>query len=93
MTLLDSRFSIDDRVFTIAGIEMDDAITIARNLVEYTTIDQFKKRAYESPPASEVAHVYMKPLGPIERTFTRRRVLALAKFEERHSGQLCVSFC
>ena len=66
--LPDSRFSVDDRVFLIAGIEMDDAITIARNLVEYTTTGQFKQRAAEQLPASEPMHVHMKPMGPIERS-------------------------
>jgi hypothetical protein len=39
----ESRFRVDDQLFEITGVEMDDAITIARNMVEYTTTGQFKQ--------------------------------------------------
>ncbi len=64
----ESRFRVDDRVFEITGIEMDDAITVARNLVEYTTTGQFKQRPSELVHDPDSMFVHMKPMGPIERS-------------------------
>jgi hypothetical protein len=64
----ESRFRVDDRVFEITGVEMDDAITIARNLVEYTTTGQFKQRPTERVRDSDPMFVHMRPMGPIERS-------------------------
>lgn len=63
----DSHFSVDDRVFQITGIEMDDAISIARNLVEYTTTGKFKARTFE-PVVPDSMRVPMKPMVPMERS-------------------------
>jgi hypothetical protein len=64
----ESRFAVDDRVFEITWIEMDDAITIARNLVEYTTTGQFRQRVSEPVGDLDPMIVHMEPTGPIERS-------------------------
>lgn len=64
----DTRFRVDDRLFEITSVEMDDAITIARNLVEYTTRGSFKER--ESAPLlpPDPFGQLAKPLLPMERS-------------------------
>jgi hypothetical protein len=61
------RFRVDDQVFEITGVEMDDAVTIARNLVEYITTGHFKQRMSEPVPDSDPMFVHMRPMGPMER--------------------------
>lgn len=65
------RFAVNDRVFQVTGIEMDDAISIARNLVEYTTTGTFKKRRGDQPPAPDPLGQLVRPLVPMERSGDR----------------------
>lgn len=64
----DCRFSVDDRVFKVTGVEMDDAISIARNLVEYTTTGSFKQRQGDQLPAPDPLGQLVRPLVPMERS-------------------------
>ena len=62
------RFRVDDRVFEITALEMDDAISIARNLVEYTTTGTFKQRVVDPQPEPDPFGALARPLLPMERS-------------------------
>lgn len=64
----DCRFSVDHRVLQVSGLEADDAISIARNLVEYTTTGSFKQRESSKMPEPDPAGVLMRPLMPMDRS-------------------------
>lgn len=62
------RFRVDDRVFEITAIEMDDALTVARNLVEYTTTGSFKQRESAPLPEPDPFGQFARPMLPMERS-------------------------
>lgn len=64
----DCHFSVDDRVLKVTGVEMDDAISIARNLVDYTTTGSFKQRQADLLLAPDPLGQLVKPLLPMERS-------------------------
>lgn len=64
----DCRFSVDDRVLRVTGLESDDAISIARNLVEYTTTGTFKQRQGDTLPTPDPFGALARPLVPMERS-------------------------
>lgn len=64
----DCRFSINDQSFQISGIEIDDAVGIARNLVDYTTTGSFKQRRPDPLPHPDPFGSLARPLLPMERS-------------------------
>lgn len=64
----DRKFSLDHRVFRVSGIEMDDAISMARNQVEYTTTGSFEQRKMSSLPYPNPFGALARPLLPMERS-------------------------
>lgn len=64
----DCKFSVNDQTLQISGVEMDDAISIARNLVEYTTTGSFNQRASTSLPPPDPFGALAHPLLPMERS-------------------------
>lgn len=67
-SLLSCDFAVDARVLEVSGVEMDDAISIARALVEYTTTGAFRQRESSPLPPPDPAGILMKPLLPMERS-------------------------
>ena len=64
----DCRFRVSDEVFEVTSLEMDDALSIARNLVEYTTTGTFKQRQADPMPAPDPFGQLARPLLPMERS-------------------------
>lgn len=64
----DCRFAVNDQVMQVSGVEMDDAISIARNLVEYTTTGSFEQRQVAALPEPDPFGQLARPLLPMERS-------------------------